>query len=182
MLTPTASFTATRVAQRDGRWADALGHWENLTLRSPDQLNGWVRRIKILAELKRPEEAADVLRGALERWPNNPKLNEARALALEGEQRWSEALKCWRKFAVAHPSHAASHVGQHIAMCEIKLGRVGEAGRSLEEAVGAREEAAVFERMFGSYAPFIPYYGMRIEEAFRDLAKADGPERRRPRA
>lgn len=160
-------------AQRDKRWSDALAHWEDLTLRRPDHLNGWIRRIKTLAELKRPEEAADLLRGAMERWPNQPKLKEARALALEGEQQWFEALKCWRNLAVTHPSHAVSDVGQHIAMCEIKLGRVGAAGRSLEEAIGAREEAAIFERMFGSFAPFIPYYGMQIEAAFRDLAKAD---------
>ena len=107
----------------------------------------------------------------MERWPDHPKLKEARALALESEQRWSEALTCWRDLATAHPSHAVSHVGQHIALCEIKLGRVGAAGRSLEEAIGAREEAAAFERMFGPYAPYIPYYGMRIEEAFRALAQ-----------
>lgn len=156
-------------AQRERRWSDALADWQNLTQRHPGRLAPWVRRIKVLLELRRIEEAEEVLRSASERWPDHPKLKEAKAHLLESEQRWSEALECWRDLSSHHPGHAASLVGEHIATCEIKTGDVGVAGGSLEEAMGAREEAVAFQRMFGSQARFIPYYGRQIEDAFRDL-------------
>jgi len=156
-------------ARRDLRWSDALAHWQDLTERYPGHINAWVRRVKVLLELQRPDEAKDVLRIAMERWPNHPKMQEARADALESEQRWPEALKCWKSLSNSHPNFAASHVGHHIAICEIRIGRADDAGRSLEEAIGAREEAAVFQRLFGPHAPFIPYYGRQIEDVFRNL-------------
>ena len=158
-----------RVAQRDGRWADALRHWQTLSAAQPDRAEASLNQIKALTKLQRFAEAEQLLRVVGQRWPDRPRVIEALASAAERDMRWAEALKCWRRLANAHPSHAASLVGQHIAMCEIKLGRVGDAGRSLEEEIGARQEAPVLQRMLGSHARFVSYYGRRIEDAFRDL-------------
>lgn len=173
---PKVIEASALAAQREMRWSDALAHWQDLTVRRPGRLTAWVRRIKVLLELRRIEEANEVLGTASERWSDHPRLKETKAHVLESEQRWAEALECWRDLSSNHPGRAASLVGEHIATCEIKAGAVGEAGRSLEEAMGAREEAAAFHRMFGSQARFIPYYGRQIEDDFRDLDRPGSRE------
>lgn len=122
------------VAAISGRHADAIERWDRLRCHVPDSAAAWVGSASSASELHRLQDAKQTIDGALQRFPDRPRIISEAARIYDKMCLHEDALPLWRKLATRRHVEPAWRLG--LALCLMQFGRFDEAEGILTE--GAR--------------------------------------------
>jgi tetratricopeptide (TPR) repeat protein len=130
---PALFFDHARLAEMRCDWAEAMHRWDTARARFPDNWTGYSGGARALSELKRFEDADQLLTECLVRFPVEQNILFEYARLAEARSDWNEALRRWETMRERLPTQYAGYRGAAAALRE--LNRPEDAGRLLSEAV-----------------------------------------------
>jgi tetratricopeptide (TPR) repeat protein len=109
----------------------AVGIWEQVRRRFPQNMNGYIWGAFALRELRQFEAAEELVRAGLELQPTHPQLLADFATVAQARGDWNEALRRWEAARAAAPDVVEFQIGRLGALKALR--RFGEALSSLRE-------------------------------------------------
>jgi Flp pilus assembly protein TadD len=130
MIAVHADFEEAKRAMDEGRFRNAIPHFETVLSRNPQNGTARLGLGTALVRVARFAEADAVLTRAIEVHPGNTTIQASLADALFGQREFAEALEIYR-LAERDPSLGTRHVPSRIVLCLERTGRPGEADTAL---------------------------------------------------
>lgn len=121
------------LAQDQKNWAAAVERWEDYHSRFPNDALGFLGASIALRELRRYDDAEQILQTALEAYPDNSQLLASRAYVAQQRNDWEGALHIWNVFRGKFPDDPIGYASKGAAL--LTLQRFREADAVLEEGL-----------------------------------------------
>jgi tetratricopeptide (TPR) repeat protein len=114
-----------RLAQQQGRWEQAVQHWQAARLAAPDDPACYAGLAGALRMGRRFGEAEDILGEAAQRFPDHQEIELGRATTAASAQNWQLAERRWVAFCAAFADLPAGPIG--LGRLQLGRGRPAEA-------------------------------------------------------
>lgn len=119
-------------AEKRGDVGQALDHWAALRAAAPDNALGYSAALRLLRQRKRFDEAAVLLKTALERFPEDVDVLVVGARLAEQAKQADEADHLWQRVVALRPGDREYSLGAAMALSRIKKGRHINLPKALE--------------------------------------------------
>ena len=156
---PVFDYAWVAHVRRD--WPEATGRWATARARFPQQSPGYTNGAVALRELRRFDEAEEVLAEATVRFPSEPAPLIEHAWLAWAQRNWPEAAARWERVRQRFPDVLEGYVRSAGALCE--MWRYDEAEEVLVEGMRRFPDDC---RLANDYAVLASHQG-RDEEAAR---------------
>jgi len=137
---PNIDYNFARVLQAQGRFRDALAHYEKAVARAPQDAEATVNLGSVLAALGRRDDAIEQYRRALSLDPRRADAWHNLGNALKASDRFEEALEAYREALPLNPNQAETLRSAAYAL--FRLDRFDEALPYAEKAVAIQPRTA----------------------------------------
>ena len=121
-----------KIAQKEQNYVEAISRWTKVREKYPDHEGSYVQTGHCLLALDKPDEAEDLFKQGIKRFPDAPEPLAGLAHIFQKQKQWSESLKHWQLVHAHFPEFMPSHI--NIGNIFWELGKFEEAESVLKVA------------------------------------------------